>query len=107
MKFWISTALVFGSVMASATEARFSAIARDIFATSCMPCHSQTRRAGEVDLSSYNGTLSSQVLVAGRPNDSSLYTEVANGRMPLRGSRLSDDKVEAIRLWIESGAPNN
>lgn len=44
------------------------------------------------------------------PNDvgaSVLYLLVASGTMPATGGRLTTAQIDAIRVWIESGAPNN
>ncbi len=49
---------------------------------------------------------------AGDPDESVLYLKVIGSpltgdRMPLRLQRLSNDELEAIRIWIEDGASNN
>ena len=36
-----------------------------------------------------------------------LYLLVSSGTMPATGSRLTTAQIDAIREWIESGAPNN
>jgi hypothetical protein len=44
------------------------------------------------------------------PNDvaaSVLYLLVSSGTMPATGSPLTTAQINAIREWIESGAPNN
>ena len=63
--------------------------------------------SGGVDFSTYSSTLSkSGVVVLGKPQTSSLYTEVASGGMPDGGPVLSTDEVTAISDWIVAGAPN-
>ncbi len=49
---------------------------------------------------------------AGDPDESVLYLKVigsplTGNRMPLRLQRLSNDELEAIRIWIEGGALDN
>jgi len=49
---------------------------------------------------------------AGDPDESVLYLKVIGSpltgdRMPLQRQRLSNDELEAIRIWIEGGALNN
>ena len=63
--------------------------------------------SGGVDFSTYSSTLSkSGVVVIGKPQTSTLYTEVASGDMPDGGPVLSTDEVNAISDWILAGAPN-
>jgi len=49
----------------------------------------------------------------GAPDDSYLVhkiegrSSIVGERMPLGGERLSQEKIDAIRTWIENGAPEN
>jgi hypothetical protein len=40
-------------------------------------------------------------------NASGIKTKTANGTMPKDGTKLSQDKLNAIACWVDDGAPNN
>ncbi|MFM2267859.1 MAG: hypothetical protein RL757_1300 [Bacteroidota bacterium] len=70
-------------------------------------CHNATARAGNVNLSSYAATMASNMVVAGNPNNSKLYTQITRGRMPPAGyPRLSAAQTLLINKWISQGAKN-
>ena len=67
----------------------------------CMYCHT----AKTVNFLTYNNTL--KVIVPNNPEASLLYQQVASGRMPRGGAKLSKEKRQAIYDWIEQGAKND
>jgi mono/diheme cytochrome c family protein len=46
-------------------------------------------------------------VVPGNAASSDLFEATDGGSMPPYGNKLLDEEVEAIRLWIEAGAPND
>jgi mono/diheme cytochrome c family protein len=90
-------------------EATYTWLAANVFAKSCAGCHGAGSAAGKVDLSSYNAILTgpNQIVVAGNPAKSILFTVVNTGAMPKRAAKLPADQIQAISDWIAGGALNN
>lgn len=86
------------------SNAKFSWIAANILTPRCVKCHG-SNSAGGYDVRTYAGTM--RRVVAGNSSASGLFTAVNSGGMPLNGSKLSADQIQAIKDWINSGAPNN
>src|ERR1041384_3639897 len=83
--------------------------AYQILQKNCFACHGAARTSG-LDLrpaeSALAGGAHGAVIVASDPSQSRLYkvlTHEAEPAMPPNG-KLSDEDVETIRIWIESGA---
>jgi formylglycine-generating enzyme required for sulfatase activity len=75
----------------------------------CFPCHSAAKSAGGLAMTSRKALLDRKGVVPGKPDDSPLYTLAAlpvgrKGAMPPGGPRLSDDKLNLLKHWIEQGA---
>lgn len=77
-------------------NATFSYIEKNILGVSCTGCHS---------FNTYSSVMN--VVAAGNPNGSRLYTEVNSGNMPKGGTPLSAAQIKIIYDWIEAGALNN
>jgi len=85
----------------------FALISTNILQPKCASCHSGTKPAGEIDLSTYASVMAAKgVVVAGDPTHSSIYSEVKTGDMPDSGPVLSANEVQAIFDWIAAGAPD-
>src|SRR5688572_582971 len=90
------------------------AIAQDavsILRENCFACHGAALKMSNLDLRTRESMLAGgehgAALVPGDPDKSRLYRFIAgleNPAMP-PGKPLAKDKVEAIRKWIEAGAP--
>ncbi|MEZ6016111.1 MAG: DUF1549 domain-containing protein [Planctomycetota bacterium] len=84
-----------------------------IFAARCFECHAGERRKGGLSLGTRDGLLrggsSGAVITAGDAGKSRLIELVTSTdpfeRMPPEGAPLSEDEVEALREWIDAGAP--
>lgn len=92
-----------------ADTASFAAIKRNIIDTKCMTCHAVADPTNHhVDLSGYHKIVGSPLVpplvVPGKPEESSLYTSIATGRMPKGGARLSETDSKAVYDWIKRGA---
>ena len=93
----------------------FESKIRPLFVAHCLECHGEDPEVlkGGLDLTTAAGVLrggeSGPVIVPGDPEASPLYHSVTYAdkefAMPPRG-RLSDQEVEAIRMWIAMGAPD-
>lgn len=81
----------------------FQVLQEKIFAKSCHRCHSGPAPDEGIDLSTFEATLSSGIVVVGEPNSSKLYRALASGRMPPRGA-LPPDQIELVQTWIAQGA---
>jgi hypothetical protein len=109
---------------------KFSAIQARVFTPSCAnsSCHGGSSPKALLDLTagnSYNELLGSKIqntsaltrysglVVPGKPDSSFLYIKVKGPRsdegaqMPERLSALPAAEIEAIRSWIQRGAPND
>ena len=83
--------------------------AYQILQKNCFRCHGAAKTSG-LDLRTSDSALAGgahgAVIVAADPSQSRLYkvlTHEAEPAMPPNG-KLSDDDIETIRIWIESGA---
>ena len=74
----------------------------------CGACHSATVKQGELQVTEYEplmaGGLNGLVVQPGVPEESTLWTQVWSGAMPLVGE-LGDDETALIYDWIMAGAP--
>jgi len=95
------------------TDAFFAQEIWPIFEASCVSCHGEARQRGALRLDSPRAILAGgaggEVLKAGNPDESSLYTltilpEDHPDIMPATGDPLSPEQTERIRQWILAGA---
>ncbi|MFN3939741.1 MAG: c-type cytochrome domain-containing protein [Chitinophagales bacterium] len=86
------------------TTVTYSGTISGILTAYCTGCHGGTSPSGGISLTNY-------VSVAAAAADGSLYGSVNHdagfAAMPLGSDKLSDCKVDQIRIWIESGYENN
>jgi mono/diheme cytochrome c family protein len=90
----------------------FSSIRDNIFTSHCTTCHNP--KGVKVDIMDYAALTdpSQKWIIAGHPETSQLYVAITShvkGRMPpyKAGPPLSDEEIQIIQSWIQSGAPNN
>ena len=79
-----------------------------IFNSNCGNCHLVNSSAG-VNLSNYQNTIDSDIIIAGDASSSSLYDRITRdnsetGDMPPGNAELSLDEISLIELWINEGA---
>ena len=76
--------------------------------TKCGACHSDSMALGGLDLSSYEATMiggnSGAAVIPGEPDNSQLIIVQSGGDHP---GQLTDEELQFIVEWIESGAPEN
>jgi mono/diheme cytochrome c family protein len=82
----------------------YTAVIKPIITTNCQGCHSSTAASGGIDLSTYNG-------LKAKITDGRLWGSVNHytgfSPMPKNAAKLSDCDLTKIRMWIDSGSPNN
>ena len=74
----------------------------------CTQCHGKN---SDMDLTTYQSILNAvspfdflNILVPGNPEGSKLYTEIASGRMPLKGPKMDQKVIDRLGEWIRKGA---
>ena len=105
------------SILATAYEPvpRFDA-AREVFEVHCLECHTPEKAEGDLDFTTreamIRGGESGTSLKPGDPDDSELFTRVRlapddDERMPPKkhGKPLGPNEINALKQWIEAGAP--
>jgi hypothetical protein len=93
--------LVASASVASAAPPDFDKQIAPLLASHCLDCHSGAKPKGKLDLSRKAGT--AEVVVAGKPAESSLWLRVSANEMPPK-KPLSDSEQKLLKEWIESGA---
>src|SRR5262249_44516638 len=81
---------------------------RPVLSAKCYACH-MTSKLGGLRLDSRDAILaggnSGPVIVPGKPDNSLLIREVAQGRMPKTGEHLTAQEIADLTSWIQAGAP--
>lgn len=105
-------AAAFGPAAAPEIVALFKDRVLPIFEESCKSCHHPGRTRGGLDITTREALLKGgdkgPAIVPGDSKASLLYTLVAHIEqpfMPHKEDKLPDADVEAIRKWIDGGAP--
>ena len=85
-------------------EATYSADIVPILKTHCLRCHRNERQDGNVNLQGYTNAkqYADDGSLFGTTNHESGYSI-----MPTNGIKIPACQIEALRLWIDSGAPND
>lgn len=83
---------------------------RPVFKKHCVSCHGQERSRGDLNLSTtagiQGGSSSGPVAIAGKPDESMLYTLAAHleaPKMPPGAPKIPQRELDLIRRWIEDG----
>ncbi len=78
---------------------------RPILEKNCLQCHGESTPQAQLDLRTPEtllaGGKSGSALVPGDSSESLLVSKVTSGSMPPGDSRLSDEEISLIRLWID------
>ena len=100
----------------SAAAASYTHDIQPIFNEYCITCHGPRVAENGLRLDSYSATMKGTrfgaVVTPGKPSFSTLVF-VLDGKaskeiaMPHDGGRLSPNRVENIKQWVDAGAPNN
>lgn len=86
------------------TSVTFSGKVWPLIENSCFGCHSGPSPSGNVALADYTS-------IAEAANSGKLYGAISHSEgftpMPKSAPKLSDCKIEQVKIWIEDGTPNN
>lgn len=80
-----------------------------IFRDNCLKCHNPDKLKGDLDLSTFNGTIKGGAggvsVNAGDPDGSKLYKSITHAEEPEMPpkTKMPDKEIATIRKWIESG----
>ncbi len=82
---------------------------RPLLEAKCVRCHGEKTRKGDLDLSTPAGIArggeSGPVIVAGKPEKSSLFEKVHKGEMPpAKKDALGEKEMVLLKQWIADGA---
>ena len=107
------SALVVAAETSASNPAAAEAFARDvrpILEANCFRCHGPETQKAALNLSTSAGIRrggeSGEILDGDHPSEGLLYEYVHDRYMPPEGEgELSDEQIETIGRWIESGAP--
>jgi hypothetical protein len=76
----------------------------------CGSCHNPERARGELDLTTFSGVVvggaSGKVAVAGKPEDSPIYTlpaHLEDPNMPPNAPKIPQREIDTLRRWVEGG----
>lgn len=85
-----------------------------IFESKCLNCHNPDKKKGDLDLSTYTGTMTGssggKIALAGDGGSSKLYTVTVHTEepvMPPEGDKISKKNADLIRAWIDGGLLEN
>jgi hypothetical protein len=97
-------------LLAAPPVVTFEADVRPVLRTHCLRCHRDDRPRGELDMTSYAalmaGGTSGPAVVAGKPEDSPLYTMAAHLEQPVMppgGAKTPDRELAVLKAWIAGG----
>ncbi len=87
-------------------------ISKNILERKCIVCHNTAKPRAKVDLSSYEKLMASvgnnkRPIVPGNPEESTVFIEMHEQKMPPQGKKFSDVETDALRVWIVNGAKND
>lgn len=101
-----------GTSRADDAKPNFQDDVAPILSARCNACHNNDKKKGGLVLDSYaaamQGGAGGEIVEAGDPDASRLYTLVAHTeepKMPPNSPRIPDAELAKIRKWIEVGAP--
>lgn len=85
-----------------------------IFESKCLNCHNPDKKKGDLDLSTYLGTMAGgsggKVALAGEGGASKLFTVTVHTEepvMPPEGDKIPKKDADLIRAWIDGGLLEN
>lgn len=97
---------------AAAAAVSFAKDVQPIFEQNCVKCHGGSDGIkGGLSLKTYDdlmkGGKDGQVIAPGDAANSMLVQAITEGKMPKRGTRLAQEKIDTIAAWVNAGAQNN
>ena len=104
-----AASLAFASSAEPAKKITYEDDVLPIFRDNCLKCHNPDKLKGDLDLTSFSGTIkgggSGVTLNAGDPEGSQLFKSITHAEDPAMPpkSKLSDKEIGLIRQWIAGG----
>lgn len=91
-------------------RADFRSLNQYVIKPKCVRCHTEpTQNNHHIVLINYqtiiNSTVFPPLVVPGKPEQSSLYTAMASGRMPKDSGQMPEHVIKMVFEWIKAGAP--
>ena len=83
----------------------YAELCAKVLAPNCFKCHGGGNAAGGVALDDPESLVKDGIVVPGKPQESMLHKVLLDDSMPEGPVKLSKAQKEAVRMWIESGAP--
>lgn len=77
---------------------------KPIIDLNCLGCHSGSNPGGNINLSTYSGL---QAIALNGKLLGSIRHQSGYSAMPKNAPSLPQCEIDAIRIWVDSGAPNN
>jgi WD40 repeat protein len=85
-----------------------------IFESKCLNCHNPDKKKGDLDLSTYTGTMAGssggKITLSGDGSSSKLFTVTVHTEepvMPPEGDKIAKKDADLIRTWIDGGLLEN
>ncbi|MDC0567243.1 hypothetical protein OAP01_04370 [Akkermansiaceae bacterium] len=85
-----------------------------IFESKCLNCHNPDKKKGDLDLSTYTGTMAGssggKIALSGDGGSSKLFTVTVHTEepvMPPEGDKIAKKDADLIRTWIDGGLLEN
>ncbi len=114
IRFLNLTPLILAGLSLSPTQAQDIVTYDDhifpILEANCLNCHNPDKKKGDLDLSTYEGTLTGgsggKITLAGDGASSKLYTvsvQTEDPIMPPEGDQLDKEQTDLFRKWIDGG----
>lgn len=85
-----------------------------VFESKCLNCHNPDKKKGDLDLSTYTGTMAGssggKIALSGDGGSSKLFTVTVHTEepvMPPEGDKIAKKDADLIRAWIDGGLLEN
>ena len=118
MRLKLSFFLLVGSIEALLSSSAFAEVSfekqvKPVLESACLSCHGEKKPKGELAIHTYEALLEGseygEVVVPGKPEDSTLYTTTilppdADEVMPPKAPFLSKAQADVLKEWIAAGA---
>ena len=105
--------LLLPAVAAGADKITFDDHAFPVFEQSCLNCHNPDKAKGGLDLSTFNSAIKGgsggKIVEPGDPGSKliAVVMQTSEPRMPPEGDKLSNDKIDLLRKWVDGGLLEN
>ena len=91
---------------ASAQADDVAAAAQQVLSERCFSCHGESgANEGGFNYALNRKHLVRELVVPGSPEESKLFQRISSGEMPPDGDRLTEEEVQALKVWIAADAP--